>query len=248
MATIDQSTPKSIREGRPFPNLPESVVIRRLGQDPAVIVNQLNGRATAIALRLANTQNARDFLSLREEVWEKYFRLRIALNNVVAAEESDRRILNELTEEALSAQESFFSSDAVDLGNKGREEVLFCLFTLRRVYKLLDRIYTVEPPDQCKAEDAKYGAIFTRFMSWSALHLDCLITAVDHKISIAPDVTAEILCGLRAIVMAYSCVRQGVELRESSLNLDLSHVSWDDEDRMLADHSTTDRESTLNGW
>lgn len=235
----------------PVPSVPKSIVSRRLGKGSGDMANLIVSQIDSTAFRLVNCKTARDFLELRKELFPKYAKLSLALANIVNVEDRDRAVLADLAVDAFAEFErTFRKRGTAVLGASHYREALFSLSTLRRTYKLLNRILTTPVPEQSQPEDRRIAAEFNYWILWSQLHLDCLLMGFRRTTNVKPakEIVSEILDGFRAAVMAYSCARRGAQLREFPKHLDFSGVTWDEEDRRLAEESTTERETTLSEW
>jgi hypothetical protein len=127
---------------------------------------------------------------------------------------------------------------------------LFCLATLRRAYALaLDLIHSPTPASQGE----HFVGLMQRSLSlifWSMFHMECLRFMVDRRVSPATEgMLREILTGFRLCVPAYASAREALDVQSAADGgLDLPGISWDSEDRSLAEESTAEREETLGGW
>lgn len=231
----------------PLPSVPRSVASNRLSQGPAEVVNLVVAQIKTTALRLANTKTVKDFEEIRSDVFPKYAKLCVGLANILNAEEP--AALDKLTEDSLAQFEHLMrEKSSAFLTGENLSEALFSLSTLRRTYRLLARIVTTPAPEQSVPEDRETAAQYNWYILWSQLHLDALLAAAETGVLLPDEITAEILIGFRAVVVAYSCARQGVRIREFPKQFDFSGVVWSAEDQALAQQSTTERESTLGGW
>jgi hypothetical protein len=229
---------------RTLPSFPESITTRRLQSDQAQMVNHFVTRMRAAAFKLTQCQSAGQFITLRKELFRTYVSWAMALANVVNAEEPDANLVSDLIDDTFRDFEATIC--ARRFSEPFQTEAVFLLSTLRRAYRLVSKIIATAVPEQCQPEDREIAREFNYWMMWSQFHLDCLLQADVH---INESVLAEVLDGLRACVMAYSCARQGVGLREAAMErVDLSGAAWDEEDAQLAVTSTDEREVTLQGW
>ncbi len=202
---------------------------------------------TATVLRLATCQTAKDFLDMRVEIFPRYAQLSLAMANAVAA---DPKTTSALTEDSFSEVEAAFreKADKALLSAEAYDEALFDISTLRRTYKLRNRIAMTGVLKQSEPEDRETAAAYNVCVLWAQLHLDCLMLSFTNDFKLSPEIVREILSGLRLAVMAYSYARHGVRLREFSRHFDFEGAVWDDTDASLAMQSTRERESTLGAW
>lgn len=235
-----------IHRSLPFPSLPSRATFGRLAHDPYEMINKLGIKTEAIAFRLASAASAQDFMAARKELYPKYFSLSMAISNIVDAEGPKRDTIKEISSASFDELEALFCGHT--FASSEKDAILFCLFTLRRTYRLLDRIYAANVAKADRPEDAACGEEFTFHNVWVQLHINTLAIAIRRNIVLPSDVMACILDGMKACVTAYASVRHGVELREAPLSLDLSKAVWDDEDCNLTESSSDAAETLLNGW
>lgn len=239
---------KQLPSVAPLPSVPKSVASNRLGAEPAEVVNLVVSQIMATALRLANATTVKDFKEVRGEVFPKYAKLCVGMANILNAEEP--AALKNVADDSITEFERIVREKASASFLKGRylEEAQFLLSTLRRTYKLIGRIVATPAPKQSVPEDRETAAEFNYHILWGQMHLDALLVAAIMGLNLAEDIVVELLAGFRAVVMAYSCARQGVRIREFPEQFDFSGVTWDAEDQALAQQSAMERESTLGGW
>jgi hypothetical protein len=239
---------KQLPSVAPLPSVPKSVASNRLGAEPAQVVNLIVTQIMTTALRLANATSIKDFKLLRSEVFPKYAKLCVGMANILNAEEPGA--LKKVADESITEFERIVREDASATFLKGQylDEAQFLLSTLRRTYRLIGRINATPAPKQSVPEDRETAAEFNYHILWAQLHLDAILVAAKMGLALAEEIVAELLVGFRAVVMAYSCARQGVRIREFPKQFDFSGVTWDAEDEDLARQSTQERESTLGSW
>jgi len=232
----------------PVPTLTEDVVrslkISDLDQVP-VILQAVGEQLESLASRLVGTGTVQEFQGLRKEVLSRYVQLSIAATNLVNALVPRAR-MEALTVEAFAEIERLLQRDGLTtIGVEAVNEALFCLFTLRRTYGVVGRIPVDVPPQEDLSEDLAIAQEFHHWIIVSQLHFDCLRVAFKARIQLTAPVTAEILDGCRAAVMAYACARRALDLQDPERQVDLSKVVWDEEDQALANESTNERDSAI---
>lgn len=230
----------------PLPSIPESIT-SQMESDPARILRMLTAKLESIPFRLVRCESELEFESLRNEEFGKYVRLCVSASSFLKAE-LDLDQIQRITKDAFAQYCEMFESEPSKIDRNALDEIAFSVSTLRRAYALLERIHRIDPPKQDLAKDRELSAVFMYWALYSQLHLDCLRTSVTRKLSVAEGVLPVILRGLRTSLMAYSYAKQGVRLRECEPQLQLSAENWDEEDKLLAEESTNERESTLSGW
>lgn len=249
MSQLGELPQATLPQVPPLPNVPQAVATRRLGKDPANLVGLIGSQITATAFRLAMCKTAKEFLDLRTEVFRRYAQLSAAAANIVAAEARDIKALTELTDDSfVEFEKTFREKVEALLSPDAASEALFSISTLRRTYKLWNRIVMTPVPAQNEPEDRETAASYNLYILWSQLHLDCLLMAFASDIRLSEEIISEVLSGLRSSVMAYSCARHGVRLREFPRQFDFTGPDWDETDQALAAQSTREREAMLGGW
>jgi hypothetical protein len=175
----------------------------------------------------------------------RYVQLSIAATNLVSALVPKAR-REALIVEAFAQIERLLQSDGLaTIGEEAVDEALFCLFTLRRTYGVIGRIPVDALPQENLSEDLAIAGELHHWTIVSQLHIDCLRAAFKAKLKLPEQVTAEILDGCRAAVMAYACARRGLDLRDPEPKVDLSKVIWDEEDEALSNESADERDSII---
>lgn len=93
-----------------------------------------------------------------------------------------------------------------------------------------------EAPLESREKDTELARSFATQTIFFQLNLDCLRLALISEGSVNPEVLEKVLESLRASVLAYAAVREGMELRGFSEEkyAEIPDMSWDDEDEALA--------------
>jgi hypothetical protein len=219
--------------------------------DPTEIIRRLAAQLeTEILQPLVQARTRERFDELREELFPRYAKLSTAIASIVSAMVRESRF-KALIQYSFQAMETALNTaDLLDDLPGGRDEALFCLATLRRTYRLLPNLRMSAVSRELRRDDAKLSQDFCSFALWTHLHLDCLGFAIASKLSPTPQTLHEMLVGFRVAVMAYSTVRQALELRRDAQSEDVGLPSLGEsaEERQLAEESTETRESTLGDW
>lgn len=218
-----------------------------LGQRSAKTLKGMIDEGETIVARLCASSSLARFKQLRddEDAFVRYWRLNRAISEFVSSVAEDESLLCELQTDSLdSAKADFEKRGPEQLGTGASREALFVIGTLKRVHRLLPRVRDVDPPKNDRAKDEDFGEHFGFHMTWSLLHLNCLELALKRRMPLEPSVQEEILAGSRQCVMAYSYLRQALELREKRGGSSRPRPpEFDDEDRELAAASTKDLET-----
>jgi hypothetical protein len=213
---------------------------RKLHRGPARIVLTALGEIDAIVEQLIQCRSKAEFDELRQKKFSDYVNLSYIIANSfeinIAPEERAAAV-----EQAISNVRHFFEHEGIaTLGTEATGEAVFCLDTLRRAYRQVRKIDILgEAPDGSKTADQELAAKFNFATIFTQLHLDCLRIILQEKKPQSQEIMDELIVGLRSSVMAYSYVRQGVELRRKQEPFLLDAV-LDDEDRELLEESFSD--------
>lgn len=227
-------------------NFPEEPTFKRLGVEFADIGRRVWNQMELVTIQLLNCPTAEDFLDLRKRLYERYWKLSIAMSGILLAamDENERAVL---VQESLGAmEEKFRVAGAQYFGDEAVHETLFSLATLKRTYKWVPHLLSTASTLNADkaAQDKDLAAKFSSYVLWSQFHFDCLRVALDRKQMVKQEILTELLEGLRLSVMAYTCVRQALDLRGFSEKRyrDFPSVTWDEEDEALANLPTDETE------
>lgn len=214
---------------------------RMLPSGPGKIVIIALREMDKITARLVASKSKTEFDATRKTVFSDYANLCAILANSfsVFADKSVRDLASSQAFQYVIHQ--FATQGKETLGADVLGEVIFCLTTLKRAYRLVSQIGDTEAPEEFQKKDRKLASDFDGSALWAQLHAECLRFAIRRRIGLNEQVLAEILEGMRASVMAYSYVRQGVELRTTRQPF-LSSIEQDEEDRELLEESYLDSE------
>lgn len=213
---------------------------RKLHRGPAKIVLTALGEIESIIEQLIQCNSKEEFSELRTKKFSDYVNLSYIIANSfeinIELEEKAAAV-----DQAISNVRHFFEHEGWDaLGNEATGEVIFCLDTLRRAYKLVKKIKASgDVSESLKTADQELASKFNFATIYTQLHVDCLRVVLKEKKSKSQEIIDEWLSGLRSSVMAYSYARQGVELRRKPEPFLLDTV-LDEEDRQLLDESFSD--------
>jgi hypothetical protein len=198
-----------------------------------------------ICARLVATKSRAEFETARRTVFPDYANLCSILSNSFStfADKTVREQANTQGFQHVINQFKTHGREALSAAVIG--EVIFCVTTLKRAYKLVSRIDEINVPLELKEKDNKLASEFNIYTVCAQLHTDCLRFALGRRIGLNEEVLEELLEGMRASVMAYSYVRQGLELRTTREPF-LSSFEQDDEDRELLEESYLDSETGID--
>lgn len=191
-----------------------------------------------IVLKVAQAESPEKFRELVKKYFEDYVNLSLILANTLATSDENRSFRQTIIRESFRWVEERLEQKGIErLGGEAIREAVFCAETLRRAYRLVDSILLRENPTQEHVdEDRKLALNFNFYASWAQLHLICIFVATIKQISVAPNVLALIVDGLRSSTDAYALARKGVALRAKQ-GLLLPTEPLTEEDRELLDES-----------
>ena len=210
---------------------------RTLRERPSQIIKLLIDERETILVRFVTSRSVGEFRRLRELLLSRYVHLVRSISDCMAAVVDDDSLTYELAQDSLRDLERSFSKKGVEhLGAGASKEALFSLATLMKVYRLLPEVRSKKPPSRRLKRDRELGKNFDFAFLWAHIHLDCMVLALERRVQPTTEVLEEILDGMRKSVMAYSYLRQGLELRETA-GKKLKAPEWDDEDQVLLEES-----------
>ncbi len=182
-------------------------------------------------------QDAHEFIRRRDKSIVNYAKIVHAISLIADAEVDEEGFALLACDSLTHLHDEFVSWDIAHFGSEATEQVSFCIFTLKRIVKALPRLITSPVSGSEKGTDRQLSIQFVGYMLTCHFHLDCLRTVLRNKLEVSPPVLELIFEGMGSCAMAYATLREGLELRRSSvLALEESAV-WDDEDQALLDES-----------
>ena len=215
----------------------------RLPLASADIVHRLLKEMEDVASQSTKAATAEDFKEQRKRLYPEYLSLTKAMSGVVLAK-MDQCDLTALMMNLGGILDSSFTELEDEMETHGalyfaddvHREIMFCVTTLKSAYMTVPRFFTVKLDESLAEQDKKLGEDFANAATWTQFHLEGLRVAMKKNLSVVPEVLQELVDGLRGSVMAYSYVRQAVDLRKL---LDDRYpeplaVTWDEEDEALA--------------
>lgn len=214
--------------------LAERPTIDRLQARAARAVEDIFGLLDDLSFQVATCPTAADFREYRKSVYPQYVQLSTGLASIVRATLNPADLPG-LIEASFSQLEGQFAAGAY-FGEETRQEILFSISTLKSAHRWLPHLLNNKPPDDRREEDRRLAHDYTSTAIWSHFHLVALGLAQERGLSVIPEVLYELLEGLRGSVMAYSYVRQALDLRNllAERYAEEVVVSWDAEDEALA--------------
>lgn len=221
-----------------FVRKPQAKVLRR---GLAAIVLAALRESDALLQPLLSANGKAEFLSRRKKIFQDYVNLSFVIANSFSGADAEKRDL--ATKDAFKlVQHIIHTKGTPRIGTERVRETVFCLDTLRRSARLVSELHARgAAPADSKDKDLELSGNFTAAAIWAQLHLDCIRLIVTKSTGgIEQDVLDEMTAGARAAVMAYSYVRQGLELRTRQETYLVEGVPLDPEDKELLEESYSD--------
>lgn len=186
-------------------------------------------------VRLANSATIEEFRAFRDQHFQRYLDLNMALATIVNSSPIEPIEQAHFAQESLTEMERELTDKAQSyLGEDAYQELFFCISTLKSAARMLPRLQSVAPSDEQK--DAELAGYFFINNCYTHVHLDCLRLAILKDQMLSPEIMEELFLGIKHASKAYAFARCGLDLRSypaSRYPKDLQ-VSWDEEDEMLA--------------
>jgi len=183
------------------------------------------------------SQTLEEFQKRRQDGLQSYVNLLQAIS-LVAQNEIKEEDFPLMARDSLNhLHDEFVALDIAHLGADAAEQVSFCIFTIKRIFKLLPKM--IVPPNSASdlQRDRELNGLFAQYLLVSHFHLDCVRAILKRHLEVNPSVLAAVLEGLQAGALAYETLRQAMELRATP-ELELSEDAiWDDEDEALLNES-----------
>ncbi|MGH9504006.1 MAG: hypothetical protein ACRD20_14235 [Terriglobales bacterium] len=201
----------------------------------------LNGCAEQIGTLVCNIVETRNLAEYRQEFdrsFPKYFSLMLAMSHIANAA-IPRESIERLSRESICEVEADFRAKeaAEAFGEAVRSQVLFTVWTLRKINDLVDQINATKVEPSKTNADREKCFMFTYYLFRGQFSLDCFNFALAQRKAIYPEVVDQMIDGLRGMVNAYAHAREGLELRVPTEEPRCDVPSLDDEDNALLNAS-----------
>jgi hypothetical protein len=176
-----------------------------------------NGCTEQVRTLLCNMVETRSLAEYRQEFdrsFPKYVSLMLAMSHIANAA-IPRESIERLSRESICEVESDFRQKeaAEAFGEEVRNQVLFTVWTLRKINDLVDQINAAKVEPSIRKADREKCSAFTFFLFRGQLSLDCFNLALATRKAIYPEVADQLIDGLRSMVNAYAHAREGLDLR-----------------------------------
>ncbi|MFZ0480391.1 MAG: hypothetical protein WAL71_14705 [Terriglobales bacterium] len=191
-------------------------------------------------LSVIETRTSAEFNQVFEVAWPRYASVAIALSSfahsLVPAD-----VINRLTRESICEVEADIREKALTaFGASIRDQLLFTVWTLRKVSDVLTQISAVKADPSKRKEDLEYCSHFTTYALRAQFSLECLQMSLRLNRPIYPEVMDGLQDGLRSMVNAYAWARKGLALRVPEDDSTMPIMVSDEEDDDLARSSMQD--------
>jgi hypothetical protein len=191
-------------------------------------------------LTVIETRSETEFRQVFESAWPKYTAVALALSGFAHAM-VPADVINRLTRESICELEADVREKALAaFGSSIRDQILFTVWTLRKINDVLAQVSSVKPDPSKRKQDEEYIGKFVMFAFRAQLSLDCLQMALRLNRPIYPEVMDGLKDGLRSMVNAYAFARQGLALRIPSDDANMEQLVSDEEDDELVRSSMED--------
>lgn len=180
-------------------------------------------------------RTSQEFVAVRTNVFPRYFSAMAALGSLIRVTVSKHAITRLLNESLCELEADFRELGAAAFGAELRDRGLFTVWTLRQISELAEQMQKIEG-----ASDDETARKFAIYALWSRFHIDCLVKAMRAGMPIFPEVSEDIVDGLRAAVDAYAWIKQAVNDHAGISEPDMPPVPWDAEDEALLSDSMRD--------
>lgn len=197
-----------------------------LAQNSFSALSHLFSSVRSLAAHCVYTCNAEEFSQRRLKALFQYTKLQRAIS-LIAEVEIDEDDFSDVACDSLNhLHEQFLNKRIVDFSPEATEQVSMCIFTLKRIMRML-----------ANPRGRRQGSRFAGYMALTQFHLDCLYVVLDEKLDIEASVLAAILNGIGACSLAYATLREGPTFGEQSLLPLTDDRMWDEEDQVLLNES-----------
>jgi hypothetical protein len=221
---------------------------QQLSPPASEVFNGIGESADQLLLDVIETRTEAEFRQTFEASFPKYVLVTLALSRFAHAMVPPD-VINRLDREGICELEADFREKALSaFGASVRDQLLFTIFTLRKISDLLIQISATKPDSSEQKNDEEYGKHFTLNALRASFSLDCLRLALRLNRPIYPEVMESLQDGLRSIVNAYAWARRGAAIRVPAAEptLEFGSSSEDEEDEELLCSSMQDMAQLLD--
>ena len=196
-----------------FTSLYEPAVRGKIPPTPAKIMRLLREEQNDLLMSVLSAPTREHFIEARKTVAQRYHELAEAVRNV-SRSRFDTLALAQLNLEAVHVVTAMLEKTArAKMGAEPVNEALFALATLQRSLRLIDLVRTAPAPEGRLDEDKAIAKRYRRYLFTFEMHFHMFMLVLYQGIEVRPFVLAEILEGVRAVVMMYGSLSAALEIR-----------------------------------
>src|SRR5258708_3040316 len=197
-------------------------------------------------LRVIETRTEAEFRKVFEVSWPKYAAMGLALSSFAHAM-VPVDVIDRLTRESVCELEADVRDKGLAaFGASIRDQILFTVWTLRKINDVFSQMATVTGDSAKREEDLSYRTHFVCYAYRAQFSLECLQMALRLNHPIYPEIMGGLQDGLRSMVNAYAWARKGLALRLPEDDSTMPTMVSDEEDNELAWSSMQDMALTLD--
>lgn len=189
--------------------------------------------------RTIEERTSESFVKIRAEIFPQYFAAMVSLGSLLTVIVSPHDMDWMVTQSLSELEAEFREGGAAAFGLELRDRGIFTVYALRKISDLAGELKGASAP-KVNRESLDRAKNFAVKAVWSRFHIDCLIQSMRSRQPIFPDVTENIVDGLRAAVDAYAFLREEVDIRLGLPEPELPKVQPDADDRMFIADSMRD--------
>lgn len=185
------------------------------------LIRSVVGVIDVLVGRAMEARTPDEFSMVLREVFPKYFSAMRALGDLIRiimpANDLERLMSDSLCELEADFRDLGPAAFGSDLSNRGT----FTIWTLRKIKDLAQEISKSTPATDRVAEVESFSKFAVNAI-WSRFHVDCLIRSMKTQSPLYPELRTPMVNGLRAAVDAYSWIRQAIDLRTATPEVEIS--------------------------
>lgn len=188
----------------------------------------------ALIVSFAESQSPDEFIARRDRLFPQYVDLMLGLGRIVHALTDRAEVTTKVKIQIEHAKHFFSDAPEQFCPRQLKDQVMFCLWELGKVWDLADFIHSRPPlPVEKREEDSRLSATCTVELLMGRMHLDCLSYAIAKKRVFPEDMTECLSEGLRHIVNGHIAIRMGARLRQAAVEDEpIAAIPLDEEDRL----------------
>jgi hypothetical protein len=221
--------------------------VRQLSAPASEVFKGIREAVDQLILSAIETRTENEFKAAFKAAFPKYVGITLALSafsNAVVPEDT----INRMARESICELEAEFRDKALPaFGSEIKDQLMFTVWTLRKISDLLIQIAATKPDDSCRERDKECCEHFLGTALQAKFALDCFSMALHLNRPIYPEVMEALKDGLRAMVNAYAWARRGAALRAPAVESTSESDVSTEEDNELLRSSMQDMAFMLDG-